>query len=1318
MELLKRPFFPPTSVLLLLGLIGWGIVGNAFPLSLFFAIDFLFGSIAAFLALFLLGPIPSLIVAVSAAAYTWWLWGHLYAVLVFSLEALFVVVAYGKGRRNIVLSDAIFWGLIGLPSCLLLYRYGLDVPFPSALLIALKQSVNGITNALTASLLRLFVLFALSRRRHKPLLLYRELLFALFLSILFYPLLGGMVGMGRTAFQQQTRETAERLVGTAEEIRKAIDLWLGEKVAHVDALARAASRLPLKPHEELQRLTSWMQQADPEFFNMYVANAEATTVSFSPPINERGESTIGLSFADRPYFHALCEKKTPVISEVFQGRGGVFVPIVTLAIPIFRQEEMVGFALGALDLTRLQEILRSLTERSSIHLTLTDRQGSVVASTQTDRPPLTPFDPTTIWELVPFLDTVFWGFLPSMQPVPAMHRWGSASFVYRTSLSSPCGWEIIASVSARPTMEQLYAFYIHTLALLLGIGVIAILLALFFSHTLVRSLQSLHRVTEHLPDRIESEETIEWPESAFVEIDVLTKSFQCMHARLLSLFRSLRESRDTLEERIRARTLDLAKSNEDLREEIRKRAAVQETLELHDRAIEAIEEGIVITDTRADNAITFVNAGFERLTGYNREEVLGKNCRILQGKDTDPATRKALREAVKKGNSISVEILNYRKDGTPFWNYLSLAPVRNTQGELTHYVGVLRNITERKSIEADLRQARDQAESANRAKTAFLSFMSHEIRTPMNHIINMARFLQNETLSAQQREYVEILVRSSESLLTLLNDILDLSKIESGALEIESIPFRPRVLLEAAAAVVQPRIRETGLRFSLEWNPELPLVLIGDLTRLRQILLNLLSNAVKFTERGSISVVCRGFPSPEGRCQFEVTVADTGIGIPDSRKKEIFRRFQQGDSSTTRRYGGTGLGLAISQELAELMGGTITVEDNPGGGSIFRLRLNLPIGDTASLIEATDEAGDLATWSPPRKLTILLVDDDTTNQIIVREMLRSLDCVIETAKNGREAVEAFHRQTFDLILMDIHMPEMDGYEATRTIRRLEREEQRPPIPILAMTALAFREELAPCLEAGMNDRLIKPIERRELIATLRKYVTTPLPVADATPSLPSPLLTFPEVEGIDPYQGLAHCGDSLDLYLEALHDLCQSFPNLSERLAAESIPLSEKRFLLHKLRGRAGMVGAASLHHLAGLLEAKVEQGEALTEAERQGLSAELEIILASAKRLSAFLESRSSTSISQPVEDSETLEQAFTVLFTRFADKSLSLEPEISILRGSLADRVDGALLHAFDEATQELRFDEASVILRRIYETWKGTTSSLPKESLNDRI
>lgn len=440
-----------------------------------------------------------------------------------------------------------------------------------------------------------------------------------------------------------------------------------------------------------------------------------------------------------------------------------------------------------------------------------------------------------------------------------------------------------------------------------------------------------------------------------------------------------------------------------------------------------------------------------------------------------------------------------------FFSFDAAEPDQKFLTLVSHTATQLGQVIARQQAAEDLRHAKLLAEHANQAKSEFLAVMSHEIRTPMHAILGIAELLAESSLSPKQHEYVQVFQRAGTKLIELINSILDLSKVESGRLELDSVPFELGSVLDRAIELMSPLAQARGLELTCEVAPNIARSFFGDPDRLRQVLLNLIGNAIKFTERGSVSVrVERGSDRESGSLRFSVT--DTGIGVSAEHREMIFHNFTQADSSTTRRYGGTGLGLAICKSLVELMGGQIGLKSEPGSGStfFFTIRLGLrddswPSGDGGR--SEAEPSPRTQPHSPPQEgewpaVRILIAEDSEDNLYLIDSYLKGSGFIFDLVRNGKQAVEAVMSGNYDCVLMDVQMPVMDGHSAVSAIRAWERAQGRLEIPIVALTAHAFRDVIEKSKQAGCTDHLTKPIQRRALLEAISRYIR---PVPSATP---------------------------------------------------------------------------------------------------------------------------------------------------------------------------------------------------------------------------
>ena len=780
--------------------------------------------------------------------------------------------------------------------------------------------------------------------------------------------------------------------------------------------------------------------------------------------------------------------------------------------------------------------------------------------------------------------------------------------------------------------------------------------------------------------------------------------------------RALRRSHDELEMRVEERTAELRKLS---------------------RATEDSPASVVITDK--SGMIEYVNPTFTEVTGYAADEAIGKNPRILKSGNLPASFYEGLWNTILSGDIWRGDLINRRKDGTDFWESASISPIKNDYGDISHFVAVKQDITDRKKMEEALIQARQAADDASKAKSDFLANMSHEIRTPMNAVIGMTHLALKTDLSIKQRDYLNKIQSSARSLLGIINDILDFSKIEAGKLDMESVDFNLDEVMENLANLITVKAQEKkGLEVLFDIAADVPRNLNGDSLRLGQILINLGSNSVKFTETGEIVFSCELVNRDDEQVVLKFAVTDTGIGLTDEQMAKLFTSFSQADSSTTRKYGGTGLGLAISKKLVNLMGGKIWAESKYGKGTTFNFTAVFTIGEeklkevvlpskdmrgmkvlvvddnatsrrilkdllesfsfNVSLAVSGEEGIDeieradaddpfglvLMDWKMPgingieaaariknhaglthkppiilvtaygreevlqdaenvgldgfllkpvnpsvlfdsvvmafgkegiepteakkeaigsaEKLNnikgakVLLVEDNEINQQVAREILEETGLSITLASNGQEAVEAVASGSFDAVLMDIQMPVMDGYTATKKIRNLSSGIKN--VPIIAMTAHAMAGDAERSLAAGMNDHVTKPIDPDQLLSTLQKWIS-PKTDRDRNQEIRvseeySEAETEPTVDelpeslpGFDLEEGLTRLQRNRKLYKKLLEGFAKNYATAVTDIQAalDSQDWGQAQHLAHDIKGLAGNLAAKQLHTSAGEFE-------------------------------------------------------------------------------------------------------------------------------------
>jgi len=847
--------------------------------------------------------------------------------------------------------------------------------------------------------------------------------------------------------------------------------------------------------------------------------------------------------------------------------------------------------------------------------------------------------------------------------------------------------------------------------------------------------------TPEMTVRYMKTDAIAYKDSAGRVIRLIGTSFDTTDT--IEVENALMEINEELEDRIIERTKEVEKSKKAAfsimqdADDSRKQAEIaleklkesQGELQKLSRAIEASPVSVVVTDK--NSVIEYVNPYFLKVTGYSIEEVLGKKTNILKSGNQSAAFYKELWKTLSEGEEWQGEFCNRNKAGEIFWEMAFISPVRDADGEVTHFVAVKEDITKKKKAERDLHDALEKAEEATVAKSEFLANMSHEIRTPMNAIIGMSHLALMEDLTPQQRDFISKISTSAKSLLNVINDILDFSKIEARKLNLEKTTFNLSSVLESVVTLSAGKLETKNVELLMFIDENIPQKMMGDPVRVGQVFTNLLENAAKFTEKGEVEINVEVKKIDSDNIVLESYVADTGIGMSREQVERIFQKFSQADTSTTRKYGGTGLGLAICQQLVELMGGEIRVESEKGVGSkfIFTLQFgccqdmeesktkSLPVYlrgmntllagkhkktnhmlerllqsfsfDVEIFNDSKKAAGRLTgdfqkknpidfimieykmlkqdDWSFNKTIKedqslsaiplvvvagmdesvgaeifaesyknikvlqkpvtqsalfnsvadsfgyenlkiqnfggdykrafknisqysnseILLVEDNEINQQVATELLKRTSAKISLAKNGREALEMIKEKQFDLVLMDIQMPVMDGISAVKEVRRQENADgAQKRLPIVAMTAHAMAGDREKGIAAGMDDYMTKPIDPAELYKVLGDWLVSTgnikeEPSADKTPE------DLPQIKGVNTKDGLERMGGSREKYESLLERFVRSYTGDIGFIRSfyEDGDMDSFNLHVHTVKGSSGNIGAYSLHKSAVELE-------------------------------------------------------------------------------------------------------------------------------------
>ncbi|MBI3927868.1 MAG: response regulator [Armatimonadetes bacterium] len=1033
--------------LVLACLLAAAILGNYYAVRLFFGIDFVFGGAFALAVLRLFGPLWGVVAAVLAGSYTIPMWHHPFGLLLSLGEVGVVALLLKRGYENLLLLDGFFWLAAGAPLSWFVFYGWMGLGTDNTALLILKLTVNGVSNALVASLL---VHHTPLRRFARPPIAdlpLSQLLFNLTAALVLFPSVMLMAYDGRKealALEAAVRNELERTAGA---VTFEVKTWLDNRVRAVVYLADIAAQTGNRDSPELRGITDAVLGAFPDFHALGLADSQGILWLYRP----QGDKFLGTSIRDRNYFQGARDTMSPVVSGVFERGLFISVPLSYVAVPIVKSERFEGCAFGPLNLDHLQRILMTSSSQSESEVTVVDSGDRVVAS-------------TVAWvRRSEVLDLSRRGISTPVQGAPQLRRWipnavldaspilqWQKSWYHHETTVGP--WKILVAIPLHPLQDTLYRLYVQRLSIMLLTSILGVALAWSMARYFSRPLARLAAATTDLPERLSDEAALLWPSSPFRELSSLVRNFQDMAAALQAHFRSLTMSEG------RYRTM--------------------------------IEQSPMSIQVFGPNGDTVqVNRAWEELWGSRQEELAGWN--ILRDPQVEVQGLRPYVLRAFQGEPVATPPIFYDpaligKAGRPRWTEGHFYPVKDQQGRLQEVVLMHHDVTEQRTAEENRqalleleRQAKEKAEAASKAKSAFLGNISHELRTPMNGIRGMLEFLRDTELSSEQADYVETLRQCSDSLMLVIDDILDLTRVEAGKLVLSESPFALQELIQDVRNVFYPATQQKAIALRLEIDPALPSQIRGDRGRIRQILFNLLSNAVKFTDSGTIEV--RALRRND---RLRIEVRDTGVGIHDQDRHKLFQPFSQLDSSPSRRHGGTGLGLSISRRVVELMSGEIGFESQVGEGSTFWMELPLRALNSDLPAPAAPDSAP----SVPTRRCILVAEDNPINRKVIIKQLQKLGYQADAAQDGVEALDALESRPYDLVLMDCQMPRLDGYETTRRIRQREQGGQRATL-IVALTAHAMVGERERCLEAGMDDYLGKPVTSEELREVLERWLS-------------------------------------------------------------------------------------------------------------------------------------------------------------------------------------------------------------------------------------
>lgn len=922
-------------------LIGLGVAGNVLKLTLFYNVDLLFGSFFVMLVISLYGPVWGGIAGVIAAGYTYVLWNHPYAIIIFTCEALFVGFVFRRRKDNLVYIDMVYWFVLGMPLVYLFYHGVMKMDNTGTVLIMLKQAVNGIFNALLARL----VLMVMSGMRVKPDLPYwkgrwrfTNVLSNTIIGFVLLPVISFTAISGWLELREIDMEISTQLQTKTTATERLVDSWLKDSREEAESIARIIEKEMQKegggPVVDLRMEEIFAGNLELQAVYVYDTDGKITAFqrrSMSAAESGRPDDMIG---SVKPVGRDPAERSsTLLLDKRALSRGGM--ERLYIQVPFVNEAgDITGYLLLLKRLSQINSYIRDLSENSNSNLVVTDGEGHVLLASRNAREDFEAF-----LEESDAAEGILRWIPKGKRNTSVMERWKEAVHIYSMELKEGSGWRLYSYMSVAPYQERVYRSSLNKLLILMVLIFVTAILSRVIAVRYVSPIKALQKITTDLPKKLHLRENINWPKSTSSEISGLVDNYMEMRDSLINAFTELKEEKN-------------------------------------------------------------------------------------------------------------------------------------------------------------------KADAANIAKSRFLANMSHDIRTPITAIQGMVEILlDTDTLDEGIRKDIETIGESSKVLLGILNNILDLSKIEAGKMTIDTVEGDVRMIIEKVIRLFQGSadLKNISLRYSV--SPDVPRSLFFDPLRLQQVLMNLLGNAMKFTESGSVSLeVAREKRLPfvgdengrQDRVPLTFYVRDTGIGISEDKQQIIFESFSQVDTSTTRKFGGSGLGLTISRELVTLLGGTISLESFPEKGSVFFFTLPFSIAPEKKRdFEKTplvSEDGPEAGAEEHKTLSFLIADDNRINRKVTERFLRGQGHSVTAVSDGNEVLTALSNDSYDVLLLDVYMPGLNGIETAKTIRGGDVQGVDKNLPIIALSASREEKVVQELLAAGMDDFLQKPLQKDELKEIIGRYI--------------------------------------------------------------------------------------------------------------------------------------------------------------------------------------------------------------------------------------
>jgi len=1045
-----------------------GYIGNVYSLPVGYGVNFLFGSIFVVIAAYFLGSLPAFVTALLSSSYTYILWNHPFAIIIFTCEALFLGITL-KRTKNIVLLDFIFWLTMGLPLVFLFYYFVMSLGANATITIFFKQTVNGLFNALIASVLINYLplqkIFKGKNAVKNP-LSYATVVFHLTACFLMIPsitlLLTGNYRESKTLQQM----LGESVLLDAREAKDIIESWLDRHINATKLIAETGRQFSLKPSSQLQEDLEIIKRSFPDFHNVLVADSNATTVAFCPAVNEKGESTIGINFSDREWFKQLRSTHKPYVSDVFLGRGGIFVPIFSISSPIIEGGAFRGLGLGAVNLDRLRILLDYNVREKNSFLTIYDKNFNIVCSTKPGRASLSKYAREKEGKLVDIGNGVTLLIPRSKKNVSFMDTWREA--VYFVSLPvKGTSWTLLSEASVAPIQSYLYRETITGLGLVFFLFVVAIFISFFVSRWFAKEPTLLASISKDLGTKLAKGSELEWPESNILEVSNLIANFKAAATALQSQFEEIKAINANLECRVEERTKEVLKTNRSLLESKTRLRTL----------IETIPDLVWLKDP--NGVYLACNPKFERVIGAKESEIVGKTDYDFVDKALADFLREKDKAAMELGRStVNEEEITYAEDGHREILETIKTPVYGNEGSLVGVLGIARDITERKEMEEKLRHAYKME-----AIGTLAGGIAHDFNNILAVILGYAD-MAREGISeeSQTKNYIDQVLKAGNRARELVKQILTFSR--KGMEKQEQL--QPSVIIKEGLKLMRASL-PTTIDIREDIDSECGSI-IANPTNVHQVLINLCTNALHAMaeEKGILTVKLKrvaigeqeeGLPPDASAGTFiELLVSDSGCGMDKKTMERIFEPY-----FTTKEVGrGSGMGLALVHGIVQGCGGFIKVESEPGFGSTFHVYFPA-LAEGSGVVEEEKESESL----PLGDERIMTVDDEKIIIGMYKATLEKLGYKVTAHTSSEKSLEEFRRspESFDLIITDQTMPCISGADLAKEILRI-----RPNIPVILCTGYSSMITEEKAKKIGITRFLMKPVSRKDLALSVREVL--------------------------------------------------------------------------------------------------------------------------------------------------------------------------------------------------------------------------------------